>query len=140
MKDQSTGLREAIAFSKGSTITRIACKIALFAILPALLFTSCGNKSGGISFTPGTDNLEIQKFVIQADANEVIAGKQGAIFAIPSGAFLDANGNPVSGEVQIELREANSLKDILAGGLITKTGNDLLASDGMYKIEAFQNG
>lgn len=116
--------------------------LAFFAAAALILIfglTSCTSTQNP-AISAGTQNLEDQAFTIDANSNEVIMGQNGSYFAIPAGAFLDANGNKVYGEIEVKLTEANSPRDILMGGLVTRTGNEMLASDGMYKIDASRNG
>lgn len=88
----------------------------------------------------GSQNIATQQYVVDADKGGVIKGEQGTILAIPAGALLDSMGNAVHGPVEIVLKEARRDIDILAGGLITKAGGEILATDGMYMIDARANG
>ncbi|MEM7036608.1 MAG: hypothetical protein AAF570_06470 [Bacteroidota bacterium] len=109
-------------------------------LLVSISLNSCSSTSTESGYTAGAHHIANQHFMVNAGENEVIQGRDGAIFAIPAGAFMDSMGNTISGPIEIRLKEANRNIDILAGGLVTKTGDDMLASNGMYKIEALQNG
>jgi hypothetical protein len=85
-------------------------------------------------------NIPFQTFSVDASADLVINGSEGSIFAFPEGAFVDELGNEVKGNVTVRIKEARNLKDILKGNLTTLTGGSLLATDGMYYIEASQGG
>lgn len=108
-------------------------------LLLILLSTGCSEKTTtGISL--GEQHIQDQNFTLDNSKGGVINGQNGAIFAIPANAFLDSMGNAVSGEIQFTLKEANDDRSIVEGNLITRTGNDMLATDGMYFIGASQNG
>ena len=53
---------------------------------------------------------------------------------------MDSLGNTIQGKIDFRLKEANTDLAIVTGNLITQAGNELLATGGMYQIEAFQNG
>ncbi|MBK9452419.1 MAG: carboxypeptidase regulatory-like domain-containing protein [Bacteroidetes bacterium] len=114
-----------------------ATSLLIFALL---LLQSCGTQSAEMAFHAGTDNIRNQVFEVKADAPQTIVAENGTIIAIPAGAFIDEMGNSLSGNIQFQLKEANRDYEILTGGLVTQTGNDLLASGGMYMFQAFQNG
>lgn len=88
----------------------------------------------------GTHHIPLQVFDILADRAQTVVATNGTILAIPAGAFMDSMGNPLSGQVQLHVKEANRDVEILTGGLVTQTGNELLASGGMYMFQALQNG
>jgi hypothetical protein len=88
----------------------------------------------------GTQNIATEQFVVDADKGGVITGKDGAVIAFPPGALLDEMGNTVKGPVNVYLKEARRDVDILVGGLVTMAGDQLLASDGMYMIDARAGG
>jgi hypothetical protein len=104
-----------------------------------LSLSSCGNPPLA-SIRLGAQNIATQTFQVDATKGAVVNGQNGAILAIPAGAFMDAMGNTITGNVTLRLKEANRDVDILTGGLITQTGNELLASGGMYFIEGFAEG
>jgi hypothetical protein len=109
-------------------------------VLAMFLLHSCGPKPAEMTFHAGTYNIRNQVFEVKADAPQTIVAENGTIIAIPAGAFIDEMGNSLSGNIQFQLKEANRDFEILTGGLVTQTGNDLLASGGMYMFQAFQNG
>src|SRR3546814_10367207 len=57
-----------------------------------------------------------QLFTGDADAGFEITGEQGMKVKFPAGAFLDADGLPVSGEVTVRLIELYSKTDIMLAG------------------------
>src|SRR3546814_1109370 len=58
----------------------------------------------------------------------------------PAGAFLDADGLPVSGEVTVRLIELYSKTDIMLAGLSTESHSDLLESGGEFYLMAEKDG
>lgn len=122
--------------------------VLLLALLSAwamgLFLTGC-QRSG---FSDGSDqtallgpqNIATQHFVVDADKGGVVQGTSGFIVAIPAGAFTDSMGNAIHGPVDFYIKEARRDVDILVGGLVTRTGDQLLASDGMYMIDARMQG
>lgn len=90
-------------------------------------------------FTP--DNLIPSQYLdINTDADTVVVGNQGLVLVIPAHAFTDENGNPVSGHVQLELKEALDPATIMLSGLSTVSGSDPLETGGMFYLDARQNG
>lgn len=119
-------------------------KIAFFSlslILAAFTLTGCSDeKKPAGSYESGLQNIPRQTFSLSGDEGTVINGANGSIFAIPAGAFVDSLGNPVSGNITLLLQEANDMRTILSGDLVTMTGNEVLATDGMYMIDAQKDG
>ncbi len=111
----------------------------LFLLLFSFLLGAC-SKQATTSITLNDDNIQTQSFGFNAAEPNVIRGENGSIFAIPANAFLDSMGNTITGKVDFRLKEANTDLAIVTGNLITQTGNELLATGGMYQIEAYQNG
>ncbi|MCB9233876.1 MAG: carboxypeptidase regulatory-like domain-containing protein [Bacteroidia bacterium] len=90
-----------------------------------------------IEATLGT--IPQQEFTIDASKNEVVVGAAGSVFAIPKGAFLDAKGKKVIGEVKIVIQEAPDLATMFRAGMQTVSKDGLLRTDGSYSIEAFKH-
>ncbi|MCS7085419.1 MAG: carboxypeptidase-like regulatory domain-containing protein [Bacteroidia bacterium] len=93
-------------------------------------------------FRPSVERLEKQTFVVKAEKSEIFRGRYGSIWGVPPRAFVDSAGRPVTGEVEIELIEAVRWRDLVVGGLETRTavGDSLLSTGGMFRIRATQNG
>lgn len=90
-------------------------------------------------FTP-ENMIPSQYLDINTDADTVVVGNQGLVLVIPAHAFTDENGNPVSGHVQLELKEALDPATIMLSGLSTVSGSDPLETGGMFYLDARQNG
>lgn len=83
-----------------------------------------------------TSILPAQKFTINTLKDTVIKGGNGTQIIIPVGAFSDVNGNIITDNITIELKEALSMTDMVMGGLTTLSDWKLLESDGMVYINA----
>ncbi|MEQ8909650.1 MAG: hypothetical protein RIC95_10690 [Vicingaceae bacterium] len=84
--------------------------------------------------------VESQYFDVSTETDTIIEGKNGTIIQVPQGAFKDENGNIVTGNVQLELAEPESLDEFLLSGISSKSGNELLESKGVFYLNASQNG
>lgn len=130
-------------------------------ILLALLIVSCAESvkqsKKVVNLQVGTDQqqtsciqpfqgLEIEPTHVQVSANESqhVELATGSSFDIPANAFVDGNGKPIQGIVDIAWNEYHSLTDILFSGIPMKydsagVQNDLV-SGGMFTIKGSQNG
>ncbi|MCP4438649.1 MAG: hypothetical protein GY810_06855 [Aureispira sp.] len=75
-----------------------------------------------------------QEFKVQASREMRVKGKEGTEVAIPM--LVDADGNRVSGEVTIELKEFYKNSDIVLNDLFTETNGELLQTGGMIYLNA----
>ncbi|MDC0584208.1 hypothetical protein OAO55_00580 [Bacteroidales bacterium] len=82
----------------------------------------------------------VQHFNIIADSGATIEGKKGILVIVPDSAFLDSNGNIVSGAVDFELVEALTLESMILYNLTTVSDGKPLETGGMFYINATQNG
>ncbi len=78
----------------------------------------------------------VQHFSIDPTKAQIIVGAAGTQLSFPANAFVDANGNAVTGSVQVELTEALGLQAILAHQLSTRSGSRLLETGGMLNVKA----
>ena len=85
-------------------------------------------------------SVPTQKFNGTAGAAFSITGTKGMKFDFPANAFLDASGNPVTGNVVVSLKEVLSKRDIILSGKVTQSNGQLLISGGEFQILASQNG
>ncbi len=94
-----------------------------------ILSVACNNSKSILSkyFTP--DNLPEQTFTINTGQDTTVITKQGIKIHIPANAIEASNKIAT-----LIIKEALALDDILRAGLTTTTGNELLASDGMFYI------
>jgi hypothetical protein len=121
-------------------------------LLSILLLAACNNKPVkplpvSTPFQPSpSDSIyssirpTVQQFTIDAGTAKVITAAGGTSILVPAGCFLNAAGEPVKGNVQLELVEAGSLQDFISGGLTTVSDGKLLISNGMMYLNAKANG
>lgn len=81
-----------------------------------------------------------QNFQINSTSHNTITGVKGTSISIPSNAFVDASGKPVSGNITFELQEVFSPGDMIFTGKMTSSGGQTLASGGEMFISATQGG
>lgn len=97
------------------------------------LIADSGNRK---AFT--TDNLNMQTFTLDAGKDNTIKGEKGTELTIPKNTFTDAEGNAVTGNITVQLKEALSISDIVTGGLTTTSNGEILSSGGMLYVNAKQ--
>jgi hypothetical protein len=132
--------------------------IILLASAAVFLFISACNKDGDASGGPvlptststlsdlfaGNITQETQTFTVNATAGGLVTGASGTRILFPTNAFRDANGNTVSGSVQVSLLEALRIGRMI--WINTQTVGDdngtdkLLRSGGEIRVTATQNG
>lgn len=65
----------------------------------------------------------------------------GSFIDIPANAFVDGNGNPVSGKVKLSFKEYHDAADIILGGIPmeydTAGTQQVLQTAGMFNVQAF---
>jgi hypothetical protein len=85
--------------------------------------------------------VDRQSFTISADSNQQVIGDKGIALTIPADAFVDPDGNSVSGSVQLTLEEIYSPADMVRTNALTQTASgDPLITGGMFRVEARQDG
>ena len=124
-------------------------KYTYFFIFSLLTFFACQNDSIPERVTFKSTPLdevyqdlrpEVQEFSISNNQpNKIKAGKGTEIF-VPENSFVDANGNPIKGKVEVKLIEAFSMEDFITSGLATQSNGQLLISNGMINIDASVGG
>ncbi|HLG02360.1 MAG TPA: cytochrome c [Bacteroidia bacterium] len=92
------------------------------------------NEQGKPEWATADKNLPTQLFTINPARDTVIETTSGIVFAIPAGAFLDAQE-----PIMLEIREALTGFDIIKGGLSTTSDGQLLETGGMFYLNA-RNG
>ena len=85
-------------------------------------------------------SVKAQSFNGVAGTAFSITGTKGIKIDFPTNAFLDANGNPVMGNVKLTLKEVLSKRDILLSGKMTESNGQILITGGEFQILASLNG
>lgn len=97
-----------------------------------------------LSVAPPIKGVDVpyQAYKIKANEPKEIMTPTGSKITIPADAFVDKNGNPVTGEVDIKYREFHTAADIIASGIPMhdpETGA-YMQTAGMFEIKGEQNG
>jgi hypothetical protein len=100
----------------------------LLLVISAIFFCSCQNKSANRIFHPEALASEKVSFDITKDTN--FKTKHGTIIRIPAGS-LQSTGNPI---VELEIKEANSVGEMIRGGLAMQSNGQPLVSGGVFYI------
>lgn len=79
-------------------------------------------------------------FMIQAQTGGTFTTQKGSVITIPANAFIDANGQVVTGNVQVRFKEVFSKAEMIYSGILPVSNGNVLESGGEYFIEAIQNG
>jgi len=84
--------------------------------------------------------VPLQTFSVDAANGGSFTGAAGSIVTIPSSAFVDGNGNAVTGNVTVELREIYKKSDMLLSNMPTTSYGWPLQSGGEFFIRATNTG
>lgn len=98
------------------------------------------NENGESVWADADKHLPEQTFTINAQQDTVIVTKGGIVMAVPANCFLDNNGKPAAGEIEIEVKEALDAAAIMQAGLSTSSGDKLLETGGMFYLNARKDG
>lgn len=89
-------------------------------------------------------NIKSDSYVIDAEKDSNLTYPSGSKIHIPANAFLDENGNPVKGKVQLEYREFKKVSDVFLAGIpmtYDSAGEQFhFETAGMMEISASQDG
>jgi len=85
-----------------------------------------------------------KKFKISSSKAHQLKLPSGSCINVPANAFIDKNGIPVKGKVDIEWNEYHSIADVISSGITMEYDslgkNYTLLTGGMFKIRGFQKG
>jgi hypothetical protein len=99
--------------------------------LLAVIVCACNQRGKTINHLLSTSKLPTQLFSIDISKDTTLVTRNGALIRIPHGA-LSASEN----RVQLEVKEAYSMQEILEAGLTTQSNGQPLSSGGMIYINA----
>jgi len=77
-----------------------------------------------------------QTFSIDPSMDQTITTAAGIVLELPALALVDANGLPVTSTVRLNVTDAIGLDAILGHELSTRSGDQLIETAGMVKVEA----
>src|ERR1035437_2585981 len=107
--------------------------------------TNPANPTGGGSNTYSSLNnffelngAQSQYFTLNASAGGTFTGAQGSKFTFQPNSFVTQSGNPVTGNVNVELKEILSKKDMLLSNKTTTSYGYPLISGGEYFLKVSQ--
>jgi len=84
--------------------------------------------------------IKEQSFTGNAGTGFTLTGEKGTKVTFAPNAFIDGNGNTVSGNVTVTLKEVLSKKDVLFSGVLTESNGQLLESGGEILVKAQKDG
>ena len=88
----------------------------------------------------GSKAPKFEHFSIDAAAGGVITTTKGTKFTIPANVFITAGGAPVTGAVDISIKEMREVSDMILSDKPTMTANgQMLVSFGEFFVRAVQN-
>ncbi len=98
------------------------------------------NEQGNKQWSDADKYLPGQTFTLNTAQDTIIQTKGGLVIAVPAKCFVDDNGNPVTGPIELEVKEALDAASMMRAGLSTKSGSDLLESAGMFYLNGRKDG
>ena len=119
-------------------------RLIISLLVLTVFITSCnknkGNKTDVFTKVYSTDNLTTQTFSIDASIDNIITGTNGTKIRIPKNSFVDSTGLPISGTVEIQLKEALTKKEMVLANLTTTFNGKPLETGGMIFVDALSKG
>jgi len=113
-------------------------------IVATLLITSNLKKETESAVKPPFENLDLSSdlYIVNASKDTTITTKSGSQIKITANSFVDKNGNPLTGKVDINYREFHDVEDIFLSGIpmtYDSAGTEYhFESAGMFEIKGFQ--
>ena len=99
---------------------------------------SISAKPNSTLIAPPLENVDVsfKKMTVQAEKGGQLSLDNGTQIIVPEGAFVDADGQPITGEVAIKYREFHNAADIIASGIpmTNSTGDKYMQTAGMFEI------
>lgn len=114
--------------------------IQLFSILILFFFiTSCSKDENTLDGFFSSLNDRPQKFTVNADSMIVITTARNSKIIFQPASFKDAQGNPVSGNVDVFVKELFKKGDFIRNNRPTISYSFLLKSGGALMVKVYQN-
>jgi hypothetical protein len=123
-------------------------KIFLAAITLSSLLVAC-KKGSAPAADSGSEMLgkflrqnepQFSKFTVNAATGGTVTTPKGSTYRIRANSLLGANGMPVTGNVDVFVKEINQASEMILGNKPTNSGTGVLRSFGEMQIIAQQNG
>jgi hypothetical protein len=81
-----------------------------------------------------------QKFLITTGRDTIVETSNGMVIQVPANGFLTEDKQPVTGQIELTIKEAMDAASIMTAGLSSTSGDQLLESAGMFLVDARQKG
>lgn len=132
----------------GTSAVTITAAVALFMVYAKTMAPDNlpGTEQTIAFINPPMPEADIKReaYEINTSADTTLFYNTGSIIHIPANAFLDANGKPVTGKVELHYREFHDAIDVLLAGIpmTYDSAGDCyhFETAGMMEISATQNG
>lgn len=117
----------------------------VFVAAAALSLSACKKNKDLPAFAKADDfwashKIEAQTFTGNATTGFTITGAKGTKITFPANSMVDGNGDLVSGNVTITLKEVLSKKDVVLSRVWTESNGQLLESGGEIEVKAKKDG
>ncbi|HEY0676897.1 MAG TPA: hypothetical protein VGD17_01380 [Chitinophagaceae bacterium] len=86
-----------------------------------------------------TARKEQQSFTVNSSAANTVATTKGSTISMPANCFVTEDGVPVTGNINVSIKEIFTPVEMILNDMPTMAGNRLLESGGEFKITASQN-
>lgn len=108
-----------------------------------IILSACNNQNVQVTYnnTPYVNEFEEEQpeltvFTYNNDTDTNFTTVGGTLIKLTKGQFIDKNGTNVRGLVTLKFREYHSISDMIYGKLSTVCDGKLLATDGMFYVNA----
>jgi len=101
----------------------------LFAIALLFFLVACKQSTSLISETLNQSNIDLQSFQVNTTVDTILKTKGGILIQIDAGTIV-----ATSASVTIQVKEALTVYDMIAGNLLTKSDQGILSSSGMFYL------
>jgi hypothetical protein len=140
---------------KSRIMKKLVFPPVIAAAIIALSFSACSKNEDSPSLTDAQLNEQgfdkakaffqnnapaYQSFSVDASAGGIITTSKGTKLTFPANAFKNANGQTVSGNVTVEVKDIMDASDMLLGNRPTEANGNMLISFGEMTVKASQNG
>ncbi len=118
-------------------------------IVTLLMLGACSTNSGpqmdsetmAALEAPGIDYVPSQIITVEdVEKDPYVIGDRGTLIYVQKDALLDAKGNPVNTNIQLELKEIQAMDDFKGTRVSTLAGDRLLSTAGTYYLNATSEG
>ncbi len=118
-------------------------------VVTLLMLGACSTNSGpqmdpekmAALEAPGIDYVPSQIITVEdVEKDPYVIGDRGTLIYVQKDALLDADGNPINTNIQLELKEIQAMDDFKGARVSTLAGDQLLSTAGTYYLNATSDG